>query len=74
MKAKAADFLVYDQESGTYREDPEQAVRDDVEKVECFALVNKNWTQIKNCSLKMYWTKLLASGKKTHGTALVSDN
>ena len=22
MKAKAADFLVYDQESGTYREDP----------------------------------------------------
>ena len=32
MKAKAADFLVYDQESGTYREDPEQAVRDDVEK------------------------------------------
>ena len=32
MKAKAADFLVYDQESGTYRADPEQAVRDDVEK------------------------------------------
>ena len=32
MKAKAADFLVYDRESGTYREDPEQAVRDDVEK------------------------------------------
>ena len=32
MKAKAADFLVYDQESGTYREDPEQVVRDDVEK------------------------------------------
>ena len=29
MKAKAADFLVYDRESGTYREDPEQAVRDD---------------------------------------------
>ena len=29
MKAKAADFLVYDQESGTYREDPEQAVRDE---------------------------------------------
>ena len=32
MKAKAADFLLYDQASGTYRVDPEQAVRDDVEK------------------------------------------
>ena len=32
MKAKATDYLIYDQESGTYREDPEQAVRDDVEK------------------------------------------
>jgi putative aldouronate transport system permease protein len=32
MKAKATDFLIYDRESGTYREDPEQAVRDDVEK------------------------------------------
>ena len=32
MKGKAADYLVYDRESGTYHEDPEQAVRDDVEK------------------------------------------
>ncbi len=32
MKAKGTDFLIFDQESGTYREDPEQAVRDDVEK------------------------------------------
>ncbi len=32
MKVRAADFLVYDQETGTYREDPEQVVRDDVEK------------------------------------------
>ncbi|MBQ2954174.1 MAG: sugar ABC transporter permease [Clostridia bacterium] len=31
-KAKAADYLLYDPASGTYREDPEQAVRDDVEK------------------------------------------
>ncbi len=31
-KAKAADFLIYDEASGKYREDPEQAVRDDVEK------------------------------------------
>ena len=31
-KAKAADYLLFDPASGTYREDPEQAVRDDVEK------------------------------------------
>ena len=32
MKEKAADFLIYDEASGLYRESPEQAVRDDVEK------------------------------------------
>jgi len=32
MKKRAADYLVLDQASGVYREDPEQAVRDDVEK------------------------------------------
>ena len=32
MKGKAADYLLYNQETGTYYEDPEQAVRDDVEK------------------------------------------
>lgn len=32
MKAKAADFLVYDKSLGIYRVNPEQAVRDDVEK------------------------------------------
>ena len=32
MKARAADFLLYDEATGTYRENPEQAVRDDVEK------------------------------------------
>ncbi len=32
MRATAADFLVYDEAAGVYREDPEQAVRDDVEK------------------------------------------
>ena len=31
-KAKAADFLIYDEATKTYREDPQQAVRDDVEK------------------------------------------
>ena len=32
MKNKASDYLILDQETGRYREDPEQAVRDDVEK------------------------------------------
>ena len=32
MKSKAADFLIYNEATGTYRENPEQAVRDDVEK------------------------------------------
>ena len=32
MAAKAADFLIYDEAAGVYRENPEQAVRDDVEK------------------------------------------
>ncbi len=32
MKEKAADFLILDEATGTYRQDPEQAVRDDVEK------------------------------------------
>ena len=32
MKGKAADYLILDPETGKYREDPEQAVRDDVEK------------------------------------------
>ncbi len=32
MKVRAADFLVYDKEKDVYRENPEQVVRDDVEK------------------------------------------
>ncbi len=32
MKKLASDYLVYDESTGKYREDPEQAVRDDVEK------------------------------------------
>ena len=32
MKVKATDYLVFDEETGKYREDPEQKVRDDVEK------------------------------------------
>ena len=32
MKSKAIDYLVYDEKTGKYREDPEQIVRDDVEK------------------------------------------
>ena len=32
MKRKATDYLVLDEATGTWREDPEQVVRDDVEK------------------------------------------
>lgn len=32
MKLKADDYLLYDESTGKYREDPEQMVRDDVEK------------------------------------------
>ena len=32
MKRQAGDYLIYDEAAGTWREDPEQAVRDDVEK------------------------------------------
>ena len=32
MKKLASDYLVYDESTGKYHEDPEQAVRDDVEK------------------------------------------
>lgn len=32
MKAKAADYLIYDEATEKYHEDPEQMVRDDVEK------------------------------------------
>lgn len=32
MKIKASDYLLYDEQTATYREDPEQKVRDDVEK------------------------------------------
>ena len=32
MKVNGSDYLVFDKESGTWREDPEQVVRDDVEK------------------------------------------
>ena len=33
MKSQAADFLIYDEATKTYREDPEQVVRDDVESI-----------------------------------------
>ncbi len=32
MKPRASDYLIYDEAAGVYRENPEQAVRDDVEK------------------------------------------
>ncbi len=32
MTERAADYLIWDESAGVYRENPEQAVRDDVEK------------------------------------------
>ena len=46
MKVKGTDYLIYDQESGTYREDPEQIVRDEVEKhywLNVLRAVAKDW-------------------------------
>ncbi len=46
MKAKAADYILYDPSTGTYRVDPEQAVRDDVEKhhwLHVGRMIAKDW-------------------------------
>ena len=46
MKKLASDYLVYDESTGKYREDPEQAVRDDVEKhhwLNVARIVIKDW-------------------------------
>ena len=46
MKAQAADFLIYDEATKSYREDPEQAVRDDVEKhywLHVGRMIAKDW-------------------------------
>ncbi len=46
MKAKATDYLVYDEATGTYSENPEQRVRDDVEKhhwLHVLKIVIKDW-------------------------------
>jgi putative aldouronate transport system permease protein len=46
MKAPVADFLIYDEATNTYREDPEQVVRDDVEKhywLHVVRMIAKDW-------------------------------
>ena len=46
MTLAATDFLIFDEESGTYIENPEQAVRDDVEKhqwLNVLRTVLKDW-------------------------------
>ena len=46
MKKFASDYLVYDEATGKYHEDPEQAVRDDVEKhhwLNVARIVIKDW-------------------------------
>ncbi|MCR4938043.1 MAG: ABC transporter permease subunit [Lachnospiraceae bacterium] len=45
-KAKAADYLLYDEATGSYKEDPEQRVRDDVEKHywrHVWSMIVKDW-------------------------------
>ena len=46
MALNASDYLIFDEESGTYIENPEQVVRDDVEKhhwLNVFRTVLKDW-------------------------------
>ncbi len=46
MKAKASDYLIYDKATGKYHEDPEQLVRDDVEKhywLGVLRTIGKDW-------------------------------
>ncbi len=46
MAVEATDYLIFDEESGTYIENPEQAVRDDVEKhywLNVLRTVLKDW-------------------------------
>ncbi len=46
MKVNASDYLIYDEGTKTYREDPEQKVRDDVEKhywLHVLRTVAKDW-------------------------------
>lgn len=46
MTLNVSDYLIFDEESGTYIENPEQAVRDDVEKhhwLNVFRTVLKDW-------------------------------
>ena len=46
MKPLAADFLAYDEAAGRYVQDPEQAVRDDVEKhywLHVGRMIAKDW-------------------------------
>ncbi len=46
MQLNVSDYLIFDKESGTYIENPEQAVRDDVEKhhwLNVFRAVIKDW-------------------------------
>ena len=45
-KANAADYLILDPASGTYHENPEQVVRDDVEKhywLHVWRTILKDW-------------------------------
>ena len=85
MKVNAADFLIFDEESGTYIENPEQAVRDDVEKhywLNVLKTVLKDWRLylmlVPMILVFLLWRyfpmyELLGSFKLTEDTKTVAD-
>ena len=85
MKSKAVDYLVYDEQTGKYREDPEQIVRDDVEKHQWKHIgltILKDWRLyvmlIPMILVFFFWRympmyELLGSFKLDHGEIEVAD-
>jgi len=85
MAVKATDYLIFDEESGTYIENPEQAVRDDVEKhywLNVLRTVLKDWRLyvmlIPMIVVFLFWRyfpmyELLGSFKLTEDTKTVAE-
>ncbi|MBQ9384515.1 MAG: sugar ABC transporter permease [Ruminiclostridium sp.] len=85
MAVKATDYLIFDEESGTYIENPEQAVRDDVEKhywLNVLRTILKDWRLyvmlIPMILVFLFWRyfpmyELLGSFKLTEDTKTVAE-
>ncbi len=85
MKGKAGDFLILDKATGTYREDPEQAVRDEVEKhywLHVGRTILKDWRLylmlVPTILVFLFWRyfpmyELLGSFKLTRDSVSVAD-